>query len=168
MPVAHQDRTHLGVVESDQVSLGASIVIGAVAGLLVVLGVVALDRLRIDDPVGAWPVHGLCGVWGGIATGIFGTAEGLSLGVQVLGTLVIAAWAFCTMLVVFLALRAIGILRVSPAEEQSGLDLSEHGMHAYPPQWVVDSLPGTTVAAPGPAAVGTAGALAWQVSAERS
>lgn len=129
----------------DQVALLASIAIGAVAGILVVLGVVALDKLKVDDPVGAWPVHGLCGIWGGIATGIFGTAEGLSLGVQCLGTAVISAWAFITMFGLFLFLRAIGFLRVSPEEEQMGLDLSEHGISAYPPQLVVDSTSGTPI-----------------------
>jgi Amt family ammonium transporter len=134
----------VGITAScDQVSLGAAMVIGAVAGVLVVLGVIALDRLRIDDPVGAWPVHGLCGVWGGIATGIFGTAEGLSLGTQLLGTAVISAWAFFTMLTLFLGLKALGVLRVTPEEEQEGLDIGEHGMHAYPSQWVVESLPST-------------------------
>jgi ammonium transporter, Amt family len=141
----------------DQVALWAALVIGAVAGLLVVLGVILLDKLRIDDPVGAWPVHGLCGMWGGIATGLFGTAENLSLGVQVLGTLAISAWAFFTMLGVFLALRAVGMLRVSPEEEQSGLDISEHGMHAYPPQWIVDSYVGSPIQGAGSYGPGYAG-----------
>jgi Amt family ammonium transporter len=151
----------------DQVPLWASIVIGAVAGVLVVLGVILLEKVRIDDPVGAWPVHGLCGMWGGIATGIFGTAENLSLGVQVLGTVVISAWAFFTLLALFLALKAIGILRVSPEEEQAGLDISEHGMHAYPPQWIVDGYVGTPVAGAGGFAPGFAGspAPAMQMSA---
>ena len=116
----------------DQVPLWAAIVIGLVAGLLVVIGIMALDKLRIDDPVGAFPVHGLCGVWGGLATGIFGTAEGLSFVTQLIGTAVISAWAFFTMLVVFAILKGIGILRVSAEEETRGLDISEHGMHAYP------------------------------------
>ncbi|MEK6234889.1 MAG: ammonium transporter [Planctomycetales bacterium] len=106
-----------------------SVIIGAVAGVLVVFGVVLLDKLKIDDPVGAWPVHGLCGIWGGIATGLFG--EGKILWVQAVGTLAICAWAFFTMLALFLVLRVVGILRVNPEEEQQGLDLSEHGMHAY-------------------------------------
>jgi len=137
----------------DQVSLLSSIVIGGIAGALVLVGVIVLDKLRVDDPVGAWPVHGLCGVWGGIATGLFGAdlpvvaGETLTRGqyivVQCIGTGVICAWAFFTMVALFLSLKAAGLLRVSPEEEQAGLDLSEHGMHAYPPQWVVDSLPGT-------------------------
>jgi len=116
----------------DQVPLWASIVIGLVAGLLVVIGIMLLDKLAIDDPVGAWPVHGLCGVWGGLATGIFGTADDLSFVTQLIGTAVICAWAFFTMLILFAILRAMGILRVSAEEETRGLDISEHGMHAYP------------------------------------
>ena len=114
---------------ADVVTNPESIIIGAVAGVLVVLGVVLLDKVKIDDPVGAWPVHGLCGIWGGIATGIFG--EGKDLGVQILGSVAYAVWAFVTMLVIFLVLKTIGLLRVSPEEEMQGLDLCEHGMHAY-------------------------------------
>ena len=122
----------------DRVAQWESLVIGAAGGALVVLGILMLDKLKIDDPVGAWPVHGLCGVWGGIATGIFGdlpdgieTVGGFIM-VQSIATLVICAWAFFTMLGVFLALKAVGVLRVSAEEEQAGLDISEHGMHAYP------------------------------------
>jgi Amt family ammonium transporter len=103
--------------------------IGAIAGVLVVLGIIALDKLKIDDPVGAFPVHGLCGIWGGVATGIFG--EGKELGIQIKGSLIIAAWAFVTMFIVFSILKVGGLLRVSPEEEVKGLDITEHGMHAY-------------------------------------
>ena len=89
-----------------------------------VFGGMMLQKLKIDDAVGAWPVHGLCGVWGGIATGIFGEHD---LGVQILGSLVIPAWAFCTMFGLFLVLKKLGILRVSREHELAGLDLSEHG-----------------------------------------
>ena len=126
----------------DQVSTTGALIIGAVSGLLVVLSIVLLDKLKIDDPVGAFPVHGVCGVWGGIATGIFGTAmpevdgEELNrmeyIGVQCFSTLVICVWAFVTMFVVFFALKTIGLLRVSPEDEQQGLDISEHGLEAYP------------------------------------
>lgn len=109
----------------------SAVIIGAVAGVLVVGGIILLDKLRIDDPVGAWPVHGLCGVWGGIATGLFGAEKVLMT--QVIGSLSICAWAFFTMLALFFVLRMVGILRVSPEEEQQGLDLTEHGMHAYEP-----------------------------------
>ena len=137
----------------DRVSQIDSLIIGAVAGLLVVAGIILLDKLRIDDPVGAWPVHGLCGVWGGIATGIFGTVpDGMTRGgfitVQCIATVVICAWAFITMFGVFLALKAAGMLRVSPEEESAGLDVSEHGMHAYPPSLVADYSPAGSVPAP--------------------
>ncbi len=138
----------------DQVFQGGALAIGGVAGLLVVLGVVALDKLRIDDPVGAFPVHGLCGVWGGLATGVFGfnIPEGLTRGtyilVQAQSTAIICAWAFVTMLGVFMALKAVGMLRVSAEEEQVGLDISEHGMHAYPPHLVTESYAGSPLPAP--------------------
>ena len=122
----------------DRISQVESVIIGAIGGALVVIGIVMLDKLKIDDPVGAWPVHGLCGVWGGISTGIFGDLpDGIEtvaafIKVQAISTVVICAWAFITMSIVFGVLKAIGLLRVSPEEEQAGLDISEHGMHAYP------------------------------------
>jgi len=112
----------------DSVTNTEAILIGGIAGLLVVFGILALEKLRIDDPVGAFPVHGLCGVWGGIATGIFGDYD---LGVQVLGSVVIPVYAFVTMFILFLILKVIGQLRVSEEDELKGLDLSEHGMQAY-------------------------------------
>jgi Amt family ammonium transporter len=115
----------------DQVTNISAMAIGLIAGLLVVLGVILLDKVKIDDPVGAWPVHGLCGVWGGIATAIFGTADKLSWGSQIVGSLAIPIWAFGTMFILFSILKAAGILRVSPDDEARGLDITEHGMHAY-------------------------------------
>ncbi len=112
----------------DSVTNVEAIIIGGVAGLLVFGGIKLLECLKIDDPVGAWPVHGLCGIWGGIATGIFG---GHPLGVQILGSIVVPAYAFVTMLILFIILKAIGILRVSEEDEMTGLDLSEHGQSAY-------------------------------------
>jgi Amt family ammonium transporter len=91
---------------------------------------VLLEKIKIDDPVGAWPVHGLCGLWGGLATAIF--SDSATLGVQLLGSAVYAGWALVTMLAVFFALKAMGILRVSEREELEGLDLSEHGAVNYP------------------------------------
>jgi Amt family ammonium transporter len=108
----------------DSVTNFEAIIIGLVAGVLVVLGVSLLNRFKIDDVVGAWPAHGLCGVWGGIATGIFG---GYNLGVQILGSLVIPAWAFITMFLLFVILKKSGMLRVSREHEMAGLDISEHG-----------------------------------------
>lgn len=128
-----------------------AIVIGAVAGLLVVFGVWLLDyKLHIDDPVGAVAVHMMNGIWGTIATGLFATntAPGYSvadgagneltglfygggfrlLGLQLLGFVSVAAWTVVTMTVVFLAIKAIFGLRVSEEEEIVGLDAKEHGL----------------------------------------
>lgn len=120
----------------DAFSNQMSIVVGAVAGVLVVVAIIALDKIRIDDPVGAFPVHGVCGVWGCMTMGIFPNAhyEGWFTGFvpQLIGTLSICGWAFFTMLIVFVVLKAVGMLRVTPEEEAAGLDVSEHGMHAYP------------------------------------
>lgn len=113
----------------DAVTNTEAIIIGAVAGILVVAGVKLLDTLRIDDPVGAFPVHGLNGLWGGIATGIFG--EGYNLGTQLIGSIVIPVWAFVTVFTLFLILKKAGWLRVSREEELKGLDIGEHGEEAY-------------------------------------
>ena len=112
----------------DSVTNIESIIIGIVAGFLVVGGIMLLEKLKIDDPVGAWPVHGLCGIWGGIATGIFG---GHPIIAQVIGSLVIPIWAFFTMFLLFYALKSLDLLRVSEEEEIIGLDISEHQEEAY-------------------------------------
>ncbi len=112
----------------DSVTNNEAIIIGLVAGLLVVLGITLLNKLKIDDPVGAWPVHGLCGIWGGIATGLFG---GHPLVAQIIGSLVIPAWAFITMYILFSILKYVDLLRVSEEEELIGLDISEHKEEAY-------------------------------------
>jgi Amt family ammonium transporter len=129
----------------DRVSQPSALIIGGVGGVLVVVGILLLDKLKIDDPVGAWPVHGLCGVWGGLATGIFGALPdgidnyGRFFQVQLISTIAIVGWTVVTMSVVFGLLKAIGLLRVSPQEEQEGLDIHEHGLRAYPDQWVASS-----------------------------
>jgi Amt family ammonium transporter len=109
--------------------------------VIVVTAIMLLDKLKIDDPVGAFPVHGACGVWGCMAIGILPNSHlasgATSFNVQLIGTLAIVGWAFITMLVLFIGLKAIGILRVSAEEESAGLDVSEHGMHAYPADHVV-------------------------------
>ncbi len=112
----------------DSVTYNEAIIIGVVAGILVVLGVKMLDAMKIDDPVGAWPVHGLNGIWGGIATGIFG---GHPLVAQIIGSIAIPLWGFAAMLILFLILKAAGILRVSRDDEMKGLDISEHEEEAY-------------------------------------
>ncbi len=120
----------------DCFSNGWAIAVGAIAGVLVVGGIILLDKLKIDDPVGAWPVHGLCGVWGCMAIGILPNthlaAGDTSFMTQLIGTASICGWAFATMGVLFGALKAAGMLRVTAEEELAGLDVSEHGMHAYP------------------------------------
>ena len=124
------------------VSPGASIAIGLIAGVLVVLAVEFIDKvLKIDDPVGASSVHLVCGVWGTLAVGIWGNAEGVrgllhgggtaQLGIQVAGVLAVGAWAVITSLALFLAIKAAVGLRVSPKEELVGLDLAEHKSEAY-------------------------------------
>ncbi len=112
----------------DSVTNGESIIIGLIAGLLVVLAILFLEKMRIDDPVGAWPVHGVAGVWGGLATGIFGDH---SLVAQLIGSIVIPLWGFLTMYGLFGLLKAFNLLRVSETEEIRGLDISEHQEEAY-------------------------------------
>lgn len=127
----------------------SSVVIGVVAGFLVVYAVVAIERLGVDDPVGAVSVHGVCGAWGTLAAGLF-NETGFSLavyGVQVLGIVVAFVWAFGTGFVVFkLVALTIG-LRVTAEEELEGLDLSEHRAEAYPDFLLV--YPGVSGSAPG-------------------
>ena len=132
-----------------------SVIIGAVAGLLVVFGVWLLDfKLHIDDPVGAVAVHMMNGIWGTIATGLFATTTapgndsvvGLfygggfhQLGLQLLGFAAVAAWTVVTMLIVFTIIKAIFGLRVSEEEEIEGLDSTEHGLaSAYSGFSIVD------------------------------
>lgn len=113
----------------DVVTNQQSLIIGAIGGILLVGGTYLLDMLKIDDTVGAWPVHGLCGMWGVIATGIFG---GAALGVQILGAVTLSAWAFVTMFILFFVLKKLNLLRVSAEEEKKGLDFSEHGVEPTP------------------------------------
>ena len=131
----------------DQVTCNAAIVIGLVAGVLVVLSVFAMDRIHIDDPVGAVSVHCVNGVWGTLAVGLFAAPEALGygntmvglfygggfkyLGVQALGAGATCVWAFGTGLAIFYALKKLGILRVSEKTELKGLDVTEHGQDAY-------------------------------------
>ena len=113
----------------DCVTNNESLIIGAVAGVLVFGAIMLLDKLKIDDPVGAFPVHGVCGIWGGIATGFFGTDKNLTT--QIIGSFSVAAFAFVTMFILFQILKAVNLLRVSREEEIQGLDIHEHGMPAY-------------------------------------
>ena len=101
------------------------------AGVLVVLSVVALDKAKIDDPVGAISVHGTCGIWGTLAVGIFGGSD-FSFATQLKGTLAISLFAFFASLIVFGLLKFTVGLRVSEQEEEEGLDVGEHGVASYP------------------------------------
>jgi len=122
----------------------AAIVIGAAGGILVVLGVILLDKLGVDDPVGAFPVHGINGIWGTLAVGIFGKQalglahEGLvygggftQLGIQTLGVFAVVVLLLMSMGVVFTMIDKTVGLRVSREEELRGLDIGEHGMESY-------------------------------------
>lgn len=116
---------------ADTVGEGASIIIGALAGIFVVLSIIAFDKIRIDDPVGAISVHGICGIWGTVAVGIFSFDESHTVVTQLIGTLAIGAFAFAFSFIVFGALKLAFGVRVSGEEEMLGLDISEHGMEAY-------------------------------------
>jgi Amt family ammonium transporter len=126
------------------VGLGSSIWIGLIGGVLVVFGIDWLNRSRIDDPVGAFPVHGLVGIWGTLAVGIFGQvgfgapSDGLffgggfgQLGIQTLGVAACLAFTAIAMLIVFKGIQAVVGLRVSRETELRGLDLDEHGLESY-------------------------------------
>jgi Amt family ammonium transporter len=130
----------------------AAVIIGAVASFLMYLAVLALDAIRIDDPVGAFPVHGIAGLWGVIAVGLFSSESGLEqagysdpskyglllgggfeqLGAQLIGAASIIAWVVVTAFILFSAIKVTIGLRVPPEEEEKGLDLLEHGLDSYP------------------------------------
>ncbi len=137
---------------SGYVAPWAAVVIGAVAGVIVPLGVYAIDR-KLDDPVGALTAHGLCGIWGTLACGLFTlpalaefnavgdaglvyTGSFHQLGVQALGVLVVFVGVFVVSYLVFGAIKATYGLRVTEEEEDAGLDISEHGMYGYPEQFI--------------------------------
>ncbi|MCL6589111.1 MAG: ammonium transporter [Firmicutes bacterium] len=129
------------------VSVGSSLIIGAIAGILVVFAVIFFDRARIDDPVGALPVHLVNGVFGTLAVGLFaqdgitGTATGNGLffgggakllGAQFTAVLIVGVFVFTVALLAWLTIKAVMGLRVSLREEIEGLDIGEHGNSAYP------------------------------------
>jgi Amt family ammonium transporter len=144
------------------VSPTGAIMLGGVAGVIVVYGVELLEYFRIDDPIGAVPVHGICGIWGTLSLGLFATGEfgatgpfaadnsaplkGLFYGggfqvliAQAIGSLIITTATFVVALAVMYAVNAMGILRVSKEGELEGLDLHEHGISAYP-EYVISSM----------------------------
>ena len=121
----------------------AAVIIGAIAGVVVVFSVLILENLRIDDPVGAISVHGVCGALGTLLLGLFHTEQGILyaadtgaafkfFGVQFLGVVSVFAWCMVTGFILFYGIKAIVGLRVSEEEELEGLDYGEHGASAYP------------------------------------
>ena len=132
-----------------------AVLLGGVAGVLVIMGVDLLEWLRIDDPIGAWPVHGLCGIWGTLSLGLFASGQfgatgpispdnsarlkGVFYGggtqvllAQAIGSACITAATFGVAMVVMLAVNATGLLRLPREAELYGMDLHEHGISAYP------------------------------------
>jgi ammonium transporter, Amt family len=156
----------------------AAVMIGLFAGIIVPPLVVAVDKIKIDDPVGALPVHGMAGIWGTLACGLFATEEratalavgegglfytgsGSQLWVQFYGVLATIGFTFTASAIVFLAIKYTVGLRVSEEEELRGLDISEHGMFGYPERFI--DVPGAEpedlphVPMPAPAGTATAG-----------
>ena len=113
---------------ADAMSIPAAILVGLIAGVIVVFSIVILDKLKIDDPVGAISVHGTCGLWGTWAVAIFGDA---SLATQVVGSLIVAGAAFAFSAIVFTILKGTMGIRVGEETEAKGLDVEEHGAPAY-------------------------------------
>jgi len=148
---------------------GAAI-IGAVGGVLVIGAMELLEHLRIDDPVGAWPVHGACGIWGTLSLGLFASGQfqaagssptgvpqiipgspealtGLFYGggtsvllAQIVGSVIICSATFASAMAMFGALKAFRLLRVSKEGELVGLDVDQHGISAYP-EYVISGVP---------------------------
>jgi len=114
---------------ADPTALMATL-IGAAGGVLVVFSIVFMDKLKIDDPVGAISVHGVVGIWGIFAV-LISDAEATFMG-QLVGMLTIFVWVFVASLIVWIALKAIMGIRVSEEEEYEGCDIGECGLEAYP------------------------------------
>jgi Amt family ammonium transporter len=118
---------------ADLMSPLEAIIIGLIAGVLVVLSVMFFDKIKIDDPVGAISVHLVCGIWGTLAVALFGSkAGGAQLVSQLTGIVSCAVFTFAFAFVTFLVLKLVMGLRVSKEEETEGLDIGEHGNVAYP------------------------------------
>jgi Amt family ammonium transporter len=137
------------------VSPTGAIILGAIAGVIVVMGVELLEWLRIDDPIGAVPVHGMCGIWGTLSLGLFASGQfgatgpvsadnaaplaGLFYGggtkvlaAQAIGSVIVTVATFGVSLLIMGLINLLGMLRVSPEGELEGLDVHEHGISAYP------------------------------------
>lgn len=117
---------------ADQMTPNEAVIIGLIAGVVIVFGVALIDKLKLDDPVGAVAVHLICGIWGTLAVGIFGAMAGFDqFLVQLAGVGAAAAFCSITAFVILFAVKKVSGLRVSETEELEGLDIHEHGMDAY-------------------------------------
>ncbi len=117
---------------ADQMSPTDATLIGLIAGIILPLGVSLIDKLKLDDPVGAVAVHLICGIWGTLAVGIFGAMAGVDQFItQLIGVGVVGAFSVATAAIIIFAIKAISGIRVSEEEELKGLDISEHSMGAY-------------------------------------
>jgi len=118
---------------ADQMSPNDAVIIGILAGIIIVFGVSLVDRLKLDDPVGAIAVHLICGIWGTLAVGIFGKMAGIAqFIIQMEGIATIAIFCLSTSYFILYIIKRTSGLRVSEKEEMEGLDQHEHGMNAYP------------------------------------
>ena len=118
---------------ADQMTPTDAILIGAIAGVIIVLAVAMVDRLRLDDPVGAVAVHLICGIWGTLAVGLFGAmASTDQFLTQLTGVAIVGAFCLATSFIILFTIKKTMGLRVSEKEEIEGLDEHEHGMSAYP------------------------------------
>ncbi len=116
---------------ADVITVKGALIIGLIAGVIVVFSIMWLDKLKIDDPVGAISVHGICGIWGTLAVAFFGDGD-FSFMTQLYGAVLVSAFAFLFALFVFIVLKSMmGGVRVSDEEEERGLDISEHGQESY-------------------------------------
>lgn len=117
---------------ADLMSPNEAVIIGFLAGLIIVLGVAFIDKLKLDDPVGAIAVHLICGIWGTLAVGLFGSKAGFDqFVVQLAGVGAAATFCTATAFIILFALKKTVGIRVSEKEELEGLDIHEHGMDAY-------------------------------------
>ena len=117
---------------ADLMSPMDAIFIGIIAGAIIVFGVSLIDRLKLDDPVGAIAVHLICGIWGTLAVGVFGDMAGIDqFIIQLIGVGIVGAFSVITSFIIIITIKKTIGLRVENEEEIKGLDLSEHGMDAY-------------------------------------
>ncbi len=117
---------------ADQMSPTDAILIGFFAGIIIVAGISLIDKLKLDDPVGAVAVHLICGIWGTLAVGIFGEMAGFEqFIIQLKSILIIALFCIVSSFIIFYSIKKLIGLRVDKEEETEGLDMAEHGMKAY-------------------------------------